>query len=340
MTDATDRHRRASGADMSEHEVEKLIRMASNGPKIPVDGAERLKETLRPVWQHEVRVRRWRRRSLVIGTLAAAACAVVAVTTMIDMGVSSPAPAPAATTVIVRGECEVADQVGATRWIGAGSGSTAIAVGSRLDTGDSGRVAVGFTEGGSLRLDVRTSVRFLSPKRIELERGGVYFDSEDRELGIEVVTDGASVRDIGTQFEVRREAPALIVRVREGLVSVTRDRELVEVGAGNQLTAYRGRGSELRPLSPTAEVWSWVHLVSPPFPIDGRTAAEFLDWVERETGLGVEYDDDATRLVARAAVLSGRIDDLTPGQAVQLVLPSCGLAAEVSGGELLIRRIE
>jgi len=62
----------------------------------------------------------------------------------------------------------------------------------------------------------------------------------------------------------------------------------------------------------------------------------FLDWISAETGLWVRFTDSHAERLAASALLHGTLKGLTPAQAPQLVLPSCGLNVTKEPGTLVI----
>jgi hypothetical protein len=57
----------------------------------------------------------------------------------------------------------------------------------------------------------------------------------------------------------------------------------------------------------------------------GRSLADFLAWVEREDGRKIVFDNPAIERSAATTVVYGTIDGLTVEEALEVVLPSCGL---------------
>jgi hypothetical protein len=84
--------------------------------------------------------------------------------------------------------------------------------------------------------------------------------------------------------------------------------------------------------------WEWVAAAGPPFDIEGRSVADLLGWVSRETGWRVLYEDPGLAAAAEGMVLHGSMGDLRPEQAPFELLPGAGLEGELRGGVLLVRR--
>ena len=82
--------------------------------------------------------------------------------------------------------------------------------------------------------------------------------------------------------------------------------------------------------------WSWIDRVRPPVVIEGITCTAFLDWAARESGRSWRFADPGASSDAGAAIVHGSIDGLSLDEALETVLPSCGLRHRVEGAELVI----
>jgi len=319
--------------------VERLVRLADRGPDIEPGTVERVKATIRPAWLAEVR-RRSRRRLLRGGAgLAAAAGLITAVALVLTTErPAQQAPSQVATLAVVAGEVEVLSAAGSSQRLGSNDVGSPLLSGSWLRTSQASRAAIVLGDGHSLRLDSESRVRLTSAREVDLDRGAVYLDSgDDGSSGLVVRTSIGVIRDIGTQFEARRAAGTLTVRVREGAVSLTHDSQEIQVAAGSWVEVSGG-GLQSGASPPHGPEWAWAQAVAPPFVIEGRRLITFLDWVSRETGLWVSFTDPEVEELAATTVLHGTIDGLGPREAADLVLPGCGLEANVSLGTLTVAR--
>ena len=124
-----------------------------------------------------------------------------------------------------------------------------IAIGSGRFADRSYETAVGeqsglsLADGSKVRLDTnsRISVRFSSRARtIRLERGRAFFDiAHESDRPMSVIVGGAVVRDLGTQFDVRRDGPEVQVTLISGAVRIDTDgaRHHWRLTPGQQMTA-------------------------------------------------------------------------------------------------------
>ena len=186
---------------------------------------------------------------------------------------------------------------------------------------------------------------------VVLERGAVYVDSagahptQPGASPINIHTPAGLVRDIGTRFEVRVTGADVRIRVRDGQVRVTHANKLdARAGAGEELF-LRPDGSDIsidrRPVAVTGKEWAWTERAAPPFSVKGKTLGAFLDWVSREGAWTVTFADSRFSKAARAFVLDGRPDSLrglTPAEALDVVLPTCGLRHRFDGQRVVIER--
>ena len=169
---------------------------------------------------------------------------------------------------------------------------------------------------------------FVSPGVLELEEGVLYVDSGSEVAampGVSVRTPLGLVHEMGTQFEVAVEQESLRVRVRRGAVSLEAEDGSWDAAGGMELTLERDGELERRELSIHGPEWDWVQEVAPTFPLEGQTLDEFLAWVSRETGRSTRLADGELARESERIVLHGSVEGLTPTQAVEAVLPTCGL---------------
>lgn len=319
--------------------VERLLEAAGPGPEIPEDGAESVKNALRPVWRSQVAERKRRRRSLWLGSgLAAAAAVVFFAVVLPSTRQPEVAPAPALFAVSeIRGSVEIVTADGTQATAEGPQQGLLIPVGSMIRTGTESRIALSTAEIQSIRLDRETWVRLESASTIELDRGGVYVDSgHTSESSIEIRTTMGSARDVGTRFEVRLEDEHLTVRVREGMVALALRSEFIEIGDGAAVDVAADGSHEATRIEAHHSSWAWVEEIAPALEIEGRTALEFLQWYSAETGLQIDFADAEIEQFARSTILHGTIEGLSPSDALLTVLPGSRLVVIEQAGTLLV----
>ena len=322
----TDNGRSAQGPREMSDEVALLVRLAGTSGPIAAERLARVRTAVYGAWKEDYVARQARqvktRRRRLIGAVLFAAAASVVLAVAIWRPSRTPAPA------LVAHIDHVSEQ--AARSPGPFTAGDAVTSGSPVTT-SVGTLAMTLTSGVHLRLDAASSARLDSATDVWLERGAVYVDSAGAHSTqpISIHTPGgALVRDIGTQFEVRLAGDGLRIRVRDGEVLVTYANGVnARVGAGEELFS-RPDGSD-RSISPAA----------PPFSLDRKTLGAFLDWVSREGAWTVTFADSTLSARARAIKLSGRPDllrGLTLAEALEVVLPTCGLRYRIDGDHRVV----
>jgi ferric-dicitrate binding protein FerR (iron transport regulator) len=287
-------------------------------------------------WRNLAAARRRRR------TLAAAAAAVLAVAAGY-FSLRVPVGAPAATVATL--ERIEGDDV---TWRDDRTQAQPLAAlrdfrqGQRLATGPESRLALRWHDGGSLRLDTRSRLEFVSAGAVRLTAGSLYFDSAGArgETGrgapmLAVHTPAGEVVHIGTQFMVTVDGDAVVLSVREGQVKVTGDGFEVVVGAHEQLDL---RGDGTRSVAPVAgyeQRWQWAAAIAPPAALDGRTTFDAVAWAARETGRRVVYETPAAETHARQAVLRG-IETQTPARILSLLPDLTDLTYEIRDDAIVV----
>jgi len=231
----------------------------------------------------------------------------------------------------------VVEREGATGWLPIAVGDPLLA-GTHIRTGGAG-AGLRVADGRSVRIAEASRLRWDAAETLTLESGAVYVDSGRSEASaspFEVRTARGTVRETGTQFEVRLEEAALRVRVREGRVAVTLREPPVEAVGGSELLLDDRGGVARRSIPAHGPDWSWVVALAPAFEMDGRSPDELLAWAAREAGWQLRYADDGTRRQAQAARLHGSIRGVGADQVPMVVLPSTGLRHRLDRGVLWV----
>src|SRR5918999_87599 len=150
-----------------------------------------------------------------------------------------------------------------------------------------------------------------------------------------IVAQGTVIRDIGTRYEVRLSDQELRVRVRDGRVEVSSAFGMREADRGGQLRVTSS--GILSGRAPTSGAdWDWIVRATPPPQLEGRPLPEFLAWAEREGGRPIRFADPALERANAATIVYGAIEGLTVEEALDVVLPSCGLARLTDGNVITI----
>ena len=296
--------------------------------------AARVRHAVHAAWRDSARgTRRWRRAV----AIAAAAVLVVATGLMLvnwlrERGTPQ-AAAPIASTLFVTSEV-VVEHHGEKRAARVGEGLTP---GTRVTT-YGGRAAIVLANGVELRLDSNTAITLDAERSMSLTHGALYLDSSHRTGppdAVAIVARGTVIRDIGTRYEVRLSDQELRVRVRDGRVEVSSAFGMREADRGGQLS-ITSSGILSGRASTSGADWDWIVRAIPPPQLEGRPLPEFLAWAEREGGRPIRFADPAVERANAATIVYGAIERLTVEEALDVVLPSCGLARRTDGEVITI----
>jgi ferric-dicitrate binding protein FerR (iron transport regulator) len=327
-------------SDGSDAETIRLLRLAGTRTPVPTSRAARVRTAVRGEWRAAVRRRRVRRRLLFpLGAVTAAAILWV-VTSGIQSLVSRPAATPAMPLVAVVERIDgVPRRASSTQNELPQSLSIRddVRVDDWIETDAQSRVALRFTDGASVRLDVGSRARLLATEAIELSDGAVYVDTGGESGRFEVRTAMATARDIGTQFEVRLVDRAVRLRVRTGVVELTGAVRSV-TGRGGTETTLSATGVVSREMAPHGDEWEWIARVSPPLDMEGVALADFLALVGRELGYAVRYADAALAGEAAGITLHGSVNGLSSNEALEVAITTSGLQHRIEGGSLVVLR--
>lgn len=199
-----------------------------------------------------------------------------------------------------------------------------IRVGDIVQTDAQSRAAVSFPDGLSLRLDHDTRFTVDATDRITLASGAVYIDAPSGTAGhhdsLTVNTRAGSVQHVGTQYEVRTQADAMLVSVREGRVLVTSSTSS-NTGEAGQVLRLNTAGEVTRSILPATDpYWQWTLQAAPAFDIENQSLDAFLQWIARETGRHVVYSTPQAEAAAAGVKLRGSITGLGADAALAAVL--------------------
>lgn len=232
--------------------------------------------------------RRWRKPAL------AAAAAVLLILITAVLIVPETRPPNAGAIVYASGAYSVR---------GAEAAGAEIAPGSMLRTSPGGRMLVDLGAGRSLRIDRDTSLILRDDSEIWLQRGRIYIDAAAGR-SVTVITPYASVRDVGTLFEVQVSDDSLMVATREGAVDVRLGDRAIRSGArpgvGEALQIDGLTLTSRESIPTTGARWAWTQSARPPFAVQQRTYREYLQWCARESGKILRF---TTPLAAQQAGL-------------------------------------
>jgi len=215
--------------------------------------------------------------------------------------------------------------------------------GAVVETGSESGLALGWHDGGSLRIDENTMVVFEAVNQIYLEYGRVYFDSREGPLSLQpaksgavklsIRTDHGVVRHLGTQYMTRVGADELVISVREGVVSI--DGHVTARASAGQQFAISGSGELSISETNGIDDWEWVEDATPAVNLNGRFVAEALEWVSRESGRSISYASEGAEMLANQAQLRGDME-LPPTRALEIFMMTVDLNARIEGEVIVV----
>jgi ferric-dicitrate binding protein FerR (iron transport regulator) len=319
------------GEPLSVDPIGELVRLAGAREAVPRDRTVRVESVVHTAWAEAIAARR-RQRLVVWG--AAAVAAALAVAVGVVFWPRTPVVGPVVATVERVTEAAATGLGGETAIRPLAEGAS-LNLGSEVTTGREGRVAIRMQDGASLRLDVDSALTFLDADRVLLSAGAVYLDSEGGRP-VTVETPWGEVEEHGTQFEVRLTGESVRVRVREGAVNLAGSDGSWEAKAGAELLLTASGRLSRGSVPFHGQAWHWVQEIAPPFELEGRSLADFLSWVGRETGWQIRWRDAGGPPAGIGASLHGSVEGMPPEQALAAVLPTCGLAHRLDGGVVTV----
>jgi FecR protein len=303
----------------------------------------------RSAWQKKLQARRRQKWMLALAASVIAAAGGVVTIRHWMPGAALPV---VATTVVLHGNAAVrssADDAWRPLHIGAG-----IVAGSHLRTGATAGLAFELADGVSARLDRQSELEIDSSRLMRLIAGAIYVDtgpahpaSDTRSPNdawgsgaLRIETAIGTVSDVGTVFQIRAEHDALRIQVREGLVQldVPNHSAHYQSAAGEELAVDQYGTARRAPFEATHRGWAWAEALAESPEVEGHSLLQFLAWVAHETGRTLQFQGADVEAQARAVVLHGKTLDLTPLQALDLMLSTTDLEYMLSADEAIIIR--
>ena len=332
MSGSVDERVGRNGGDR-DVELARLLQLGGQRLAVPPDRADRVRHAVLAECRSVARARRRRTAMGVAAGLAAAAAVAVAV--RLNVSPTRPLPPPQHVATVER-----AVGADARRMTSEGPDSLkaqdAVLVGDELELGAGSRLTL-TREHTSIRLDERTRLRLVTRSTVELHAGAIYVDHTGDASGLEIRTSFGTVRDVGTQFEVRLDAERLRVRVRSGEVELDRGSDRISAMSGTELVAT-STATTRESVPIYGADWGWTSTLAPPLAVEGQRLGVVLSTLSRERGWRLAYEPPMLEADAAAIVLHGAVDGLDDDEMLSVVMQTSGLAFGLDRGVLTIRR--
>lgn len=298
-------------------EIEALLREVGAGDQIPFAAAQEVRRAVHDEWLATVAQRKRRRRVMTFGIAASFAFVVFVATWIFRLNVTAADLPVSIAYVDGAAQLRLASQPVRTVTVG-----DDFPIGSVLATDAATRIALEYGTGVSMRIDRASTIQRTSSDRFRLTEGGLYVDADpaaiDHDLIVETVA--GDVRHLGTQYQVRQSKGIVEVSIREGRVEIAHSDGAALVSAGERLRINAAGEIERQAISGQDSEWNWAEQAAPPFIIDDRTLADFLEWVARQTGRQIVYASPEAQAIAQSLKLRGSIEGLDPDTALAAVL--------------------
>lgn len=299
-------------------EIEALLREVGAGDQIPIAATEEIRRAVHDEWFATVAQRKRRRRVMTFGIAASIALVMVVASWVLRSSI----PTSELPVLIAYVEGAAQFQPSAAASIRSLNVGDALPVGGVLVTDGATRIALGYGTAVSMRLDRGSKIERLASDRFRLSIGTLYIDAKPHAADHELIVDtvAGEVRHLGTQYQVRQSKEIVEVSIREGRVEIDHPQGAVLASAGERVKINMAGEVERQAISAQDPEWNWAEETTPPFAINDRTLADFLDWVARETGRQIIYASPEAQSIARSLKLRGSIEGLDPETALAAVL--------------------
>ncbi|MCI0417388.1 FecR family protein [bacterium] len=307
-----------------------LLRMGGSRPSIPEDVRSRVQSAVHAHWKQNLNARS-QKKFLIFFSGAIAASILICV--LVWQFMTRETANPVSVGIVENLQGTVLKDTKNEPLVRGGT----LMSGTTLQSGETGRLLVRMLRGVSLRLDVNSRLHLKSESVYVLEQGAAYLDCNRSGGSIALVTPMGTVRDKGTQFEVRLQEGKMQIQVREGSVLLEQNGAEKTVAAGSRLIVDENGSAFFSTISSYGSDWNWISEVAPGFPMEGLSLIEFLNWVTRENGWSLQFAEPSMRDSASKVILHGSVKDLSPQQMLSAVLPVCGLTYSVENGVLAVK---
>ena len=310
-------------------ELAELLRETGTRDQATADVMREGEAAMRAEWRQVVAARQ-RRRAIVFA--AAAAVGALAIGTTIGLQQRASPEAPIARLQRSDGEIFIAGD--ASHWTRLNDGQE-ISVGAHLRS--DARAALQFDTGLAVRVDRGTAMHIAAADRLALKMGALYVDAPPGKSArpLRIDTKAASVRHLGTQYQVRADASGIEVSVREGRIVIDNPSGSSVASAGERVRVSLRGTVQRNVVSPVDDQWQWASEIAPMFVIEAQPLSMFLTWVARETGRTLIYDSPEAQSAAESVTLHGTIEGLAPDVALTAVLTTTPLHRRKTRADVL-----
>lgn len=211
--------------------------------------------------------------------------------------------------------------------------------GDTITTGSDAAVAINWNSLGSLRVSSSSSLTLVSNDRIQLLAGEIYYDSlpggDAGSTPIVVDTRIGQIHHVGTQFLTNVDDSGVRISVREGRITFGSASNNIVVRAGESAHIDSSLSATFFTVAPVDGPWTWVSMIAPELDTDGLSTYEIIQWLSRETGLAIKYENDLAKEYASSGGIRG-IGEIEPTEALTIIPIATELRFVVDHGVIRI----
>jgi len=217
----------------------------------------------------------------------------------------------------------------------------ALKTGDRIKVPEGSALAARRPDGLAVRVAGPAYLVWDSSERIRLDQGRMYVDvgtdTDAERTPFEVRTPLARIEHVGTRFVADATPARVRVTVRDGRVRITSvngDALGLEGGQAAE-AAVNGQITWVTP--PSHADWEWVDAMAPACGIEGRSLFDVLTDLAHEGDLQLVFASPEIEHRAHDLTLHGPALDLPPRTAIDAVLATTDLDADLTGQRVVLR---
>lgn len=311
----------SDNSNATDQAMRKLLKTV--GPRVEPDPerTERVRQSVQNAWRESIPSKSYIKPFWASGIAATFAMVIFGNDIWQQIVTPDVAP-PIAKTEIVRGTVDTVVNSETIRL----AVDSDLLPGSIINTSPDAGITLDLAGTHQVRVDENTSLELLSATELSLTRGRIYIDSADNpgDPAIFVRTPFGSATDVGTQFSVALDSMAVSVSVREGLVDLmsTTSDQVLRASLGQQLTVNQAGEFVSKDIPIFGDRWSWISPLTPMFEPEGKTLADFLEWICANNGWTLQFSSPLVAQSARIEPLAGSQlpEGIPPQDALETVL--------------------
>jgi len=196
--------------------------------------------------------------------------------------------------------------------------------GEYIHTNSSNRILVELNNGNTFRLDENSLIKLTSEDKIELIRGQIYVESNEKNINNQLLIDTklGSIKHVGTQYNVELKPDLINISVRKGKVIVYKKDLTKEIEKGYTLSINNKGDYNQSLINSYDSKWLWTQNITKQYNIQDKTIFQYLKWVI--------WNSDKSKDQSSNIKLSGSIKGLTPLESLEVILSTTDFSYDIS----------